>query len=108
MEYKLNDDDYLNLWKYFQDKATSIIGAMFNTITRILGFAAVILGFMFTNLAKYEAENAKLTLEELLFTNKRKDRKTIKIWNQLLIIVGLFAGAFLLILMYAICQIIKT
>ena len=155
MKYKLKDDDYLELWKYFQDKATSVKGAMFNTITWILGFAAVILGFIFTNLAKDEATNPKLTLEELMLfaslaggvlcmyaffalgesakhinnnwvfaencknkikglnellsTNISKDRENnIKIWNQLRIIVGLFSGAFLIILLYAICQILKA
>ncbi len=153
MEYKLKYEDYLELWKYFQDKATSVKGAMFNIITWILGFAAAILGFIFVNLAKDKAKNPTMTLEELILyaslsggalciyafmalgesakhiynnwtfadnckneieglseilsTDTKDTKKTIKIWNQLRIIVGLFSASFLLILLYAICKILK-
>lgn len=66
MEYKLKDEDYLELWKYFQDKATSVKGTMFNTITWIVGFAAALLGFLFTKLTDFESANAEITLPKLM------------------------------------------
>lgn len=66
MEYKLKGDDYLDLWKYFQDKATSVKGAMFNTITWIIGFAAALLAFIFANLTDYDSSKAAISLSMLV------------------------------------------
>lgn len=66
MNYQLKDEDLLDLWKYFQDRATSVKGAMFNTLTWVIGFAAILLGFIFTNLAKNEETKAPVTLETLM------------------------------------------
>ncbi|GJQ57270.1 MAG: hypothetical protein D8M57_19410 [Candidatus Scalindua sp. AMX11] len=62
MEYKLKNEDYLNLWKYFQDKAISVKGAMFNTITWIIGFAAALIGFIFAKISDYDPLKAKISL----------------------------------------------
>lgn len=62
MKYKLKDEDYLNLWMYFQDKAVSVKGAMFNTITWIIGFAAALLGFIFSNLMNFDSSKAEISL----------------------------------------------
>lgn len=48
--YQLNDDDYLGLWKYFQDRADNVKGAMFQTVTWSLGFAGAILSFIIAQL----------------------------------------------------------
>jgi hypothetical protein len=66
MEYKLQNEDYLNLWKYFEDKATSIKGAMFNTITWIIGFAAALLGFIFSKITDFEPSKAEIPLSLLM------------------------------------------
>jgi hypothetical protein len=68
MEYKLTDKDYVDLWKYFQDKATSIKGAMFNTITWIIGFAAALLGFVFAKLADFDSSKAAIPLPMLMIS----------------------------------------
>ena len=60
------ENTYLSLWKYFQDRATSVKGAMFTTVTWILGFAAALSAFMFSNLAKYSSD-ALITIEKLAF-----------------------------------------
>jgi len=59
-----NEKDYLSLWKYFQDRATSVKGAMFTTVTWVLGFAAALSAFMFSNLADYSS-NALLSIEKI-------------------------------------------
>ena len=56
MSDNTEENNYLSLWKYFQDKATSVKGAMFTTITWVLGFAAALLAFMFSNLAEYSSD----------------------------------------------------
>jgi hypothetical protein len=43
MQCKLDNKDFLDLWKYFHDKAISVKGAMFSTITWIVGFAGALL-----------------------------------------------------------------
>jgi hypothetical protein len=62
MQDKLDKDDYLDLWKYFDDKATSIKGAMFSTITWIIGFAGALLGFMSVKLADFDPSKAAISL----------------------------------------------
>ena len=64
MKYEMEDKDLLVLWQYFQDRSTSVKGAMFNTITWVLGFAAVILGTIFISLTKFDA--SYITLDKLL------------------------------------------
>jgi hypothetical protein len=48
MSYKIEDDDYLDLWKYFQERADNVKEAMFNSVTWSVGFVAAILGFIMT------------------------------------------------------------
>ncbi len=50
MTYHLEGDDYLDLWKYFEDRADDIKEAMFNSVTWALGFSAAVFGFIFTQL----------------------------------------------------------
>ena len=66
MEYKLQNDDYVDLWKYFDEKATSVKGAMFNTTTWVIGFASALLCFIFVNLAKFESTKAVVSLSTLI------------------------------------------
>jgi hypothetical protein len=68
MKHKLEKDDYLDLWKYFDDKATSVKGAMFSTITWIIGFAGALLGFIFVKLADFDLSKASIPLS-WLFTS---------------------------------------
>ena len=49
MAYRVQDSDYLHLLEYFEERADSIKEAMFNSVTWAVGFAAAILGFIFTN-----------------------------------------------------------
>lgn len=62
----LEYEDYLSLWIYFQDRATSVKGAMFNTITWIIGFAAALLGFIFANLTNFDSSKAAISLSMLM------------------------------------------
>jgi hypothetical protein len=151
MPYRLEDEDYLKLWMYFQDRADAVKEAMFKTLTWIVGFAAALLGFIFVALTNYDASKAKVPLSWLVFTAagagivvcvysgfvlsesgkhirgnwRRADRclrhvpdlvaivgseprtaekdsddggKLLEIWQQLGIIVALFAAAFVAIL----------
>ena len=66
MKYQLDEDDYLTLWKYFNDKATNVKGAMFNTLTWIIGFATALLGFVSLNLTNYNSDNAVISLPLLM------------------------------------------
>ena len=66
MSRKINDDDYLELWKYFQDKAISVKGAMFNTVTWIIGFAAALLGFIFAKISDFDPFNSEIPLPLLM------------------------------------------
>jgi uncharacterized membrane protein YeaQ/YmgE (transglycosylase-associated protein family) len=68
MTYQFEDKDLLELWMYFQDRATSVKGAMFNTITWILGFAAALLGFIFAKLGASYPPTASVTLPFLVFS----------------------------------------
>ena len=66
MECKLKEENYLELWKYFEDKATSVKGAMFNTITWVIGFAAALLGFIFAKITDFDSSNSKIPLPLLM------------------------------------------
>jgi hypothetical protein len=66
MEYKLTEKDYLDLWKYFQEKATSVKGAMFQTITWIIGFAAALLAFGFAKVTDFDPSKAVIPLPWLM------------------------------------------
>jgi hypothetical protein len=61
-KYKLVNKDYYELWMYFQSKATSVKGAMFSTITWILGFAAGLLGFIFVHVMDHDPCKAVLSI----------------------------------------------
>lgn len=54
MAYRVQDSDYLHLLEYFEERADSIKEAMFNSVTWAVGFAAAILGFIFTNLVAFD------------------------------------------------------
>jgi hypothetical protein len=66
LEEKFTDQEYLKLWMYFQDKATSVKGAMFNTITWLIGFAAALLAFTFAKLTDFNLDNAAVSLPFLM------------------------------------------
>ena len=57
MAYRVQDSDYLHLLEYFEERADSIKEAMFNSVTWAVGFAAAILGFIFTNLVAFVFHN---------------------------------------------------
>jgi hypothetical protein len=46
MCYKLGDDDYLDLWEYFQSRADDVKEAMFTSVTWSIGFSTAILGYI--------------------------------------------------------------
>lgn len=58
MPYKLEDDDHLKLWMYFQNRADNVKEAMFKTVTWIVGYAAALLGFIFLILTNYDTTKA--------------------------------------------------
>ncbi len=60
MAYQLGDDDYLDLWKYFEERADRVKEAMFSTVTWAIGFAAAILGFIVAKLIDFESAWFKL------------------------------------------------
>src|SRR5687767_10045011 len=62
MSYTLRDEDYLELWKYFQDRADKVKEAMFKTLTWIVGYAAALLGFIFLALTNYDRAKASVPL----------------------------------------------
>ena len=64
MNDNIDKKNYLSLWKYFQDRATSVKGAMFTTVTWVLGFAAALSAFMFSNLAEFSSD-AVLSIEKI-------------------------------------------
>jgi hypothetical protein len=140
MSYTLQDEDYLELWKYFEDRADNIKEAMFKTLTWIVGYAAALLGFIFLALTNFDRLQASVPLPSAItlaaaaglviclyswfmlsesakhiqrnwqrsaFCLKKVDgltaivsagemesQRTIKIWDQLRIIVVLFALGF--------------
>ena len=62
MKYELKDDDYLDLWKYFRSEAAAIKGAMFRTITWIIGFAAALLAFISAIITDFDASKSAVSL----------------------------------------------
>lgn len=142
MSYKLRDEDYFEIWKYFEDRADNVKEAMFKTLTWTVGFAAALLGFIFVKLTDYDKNNAVLPLrwvvflaalaglviclyssftlseagkhirnnwkrarrceghvqglKRILLAGRRREPKSIEIWDRLRIIVILFVIAFVL------------
>jgi hypothetical protein len=68
MKYRIKDKDYLELWKYFQDKASSVKGAMFNTITWLIGFQAGLLGFILSKQSNFNPCYSSISLSLLTFS----------------------------------------
>ena len=68
MKYELKEDDYLKLWTHFQNNAVSVKGALFKTITWVIGFAAALLAFVFANLVDFDAANASLSFSMLMLS----------------------------------------
>jgi hypothetical protein len=66
MKYKVDNEDYLKLWIYFEDRATSVKAAMFTTITWVVGFMAALLGFIFASLANDAPSKAPIELPTLM------------------------------------------
>jgi hypothetical protein len=62
----MQNTEYIDLWKYYQDKAISVKGAMFNTITWIIGFAAALLGFIFAKISNFDCTKAIISLPCLI------------------------------------------
>jgi hypothetical protein len=135
---------------YFEDRAASIKGAMFKTLTWTIGFAAALLGFIFAKLSDFDTSNKNVTLPlplplpvlvtiaaiagliicaysllainesakhiqanwdrakhceshvkdcgHILRPREGQKRTTMKIWNQLRIIVVLFGLAFTVVI----------
>jgi hypothetical protein len=50
--YHLDGHDYVDLWRYYEDRADHLKQSMFTTITWILGFASLLLGFLAERLGK--------------------------------------------------------
>lgn len=154
MNYELKDEDYLELWKYFQERADKVKEAMFKTVTWTIGFAAAILGFTVARLTDFDAKKAAIDLSSMVVVTslaglviclyswfaisesakhirgnwerairceKRVDDlpgiirgdaeaqgkrggKTMDIWDQLRIIVALFAVAFVGALLWVVAK----
>jgi hypothetical protein len=66
MAYQVRDNDYLHLLEYFEERADSIKEAMFNSVTWAVGFAAAILGFIFTNLMAFDPQPSFKSLTGVL------------------------------------------
>lgn len=66
MKGKLTEQNYLDLWKYFDQKASEIKGAMFTTTTWIIGFAAALLGFLFAKLMDHNPVVALIPISLLM------------------------------------------
>lgn len=66
---KVGKEDYLELWKYFEDRAIGVKGAMFSTLTWNVGFAAALIAFIFTMLTKGEAQDPMLPIEWVTFAS---------------------------------------
>lgn len=49
----LAQHDYLDLWKYFQERADAIKADMFERVTWVLGFASAIVAFAISDLGAY-------------------------------------------------------
>jgi len=65
----LDDGDYLKLWMYFQDRADDIKEAMFKTVTWTVGYAAVILAFIFTTLVNFNPDKSTVRLSWLVMSS---------------------------------------
>ena len=66
MNYVIHEKDYLELWKYYQDKAISVKGAMFKTITWLIGFAAALLAFIMDKLIHFPSSNTEVSIQVLI------------------------------------------
>lgn len=69
MAYKLKDEDYLNLYQYFQRKADDVKEAMFKTITWIVGFETALVGFIALKLTDFDASKASVPLSALVLVS---------------------------------------
>lgn len=51
-KYHLDGHDYIDLWRYYEDRADHLKQNMFATITWMLGFASLLLGFLAERLGR--------------------------------------------------------
>jgi len=51
------DIDHVELWKYFESRGSNVKDTMFKVITWVVGFAAVILGFMLKETITLETDS---------------------------------------------------
>lgn len=54
LRYTLADEDYLELWQYFQGRADTLKDSMFQTVTWVIGFAVALLGFCYGKFIEFE------------------------------------------------------
>jgi hypothetical protein len=66
MSKALTSDDYLELRKYFTGRAEDTKTAMFQTVTRIVGFAAGAFALMISTLTSDEARGIVVRLERVM------------------------------------------
>jgi hypothetical protein len=147
VSYKLQDADYLDLWKYFEDRADSVKEAMFNSVTWAVGFAAAVMSLAATTLIDFggsalhlkhpilvlaaaivglilcayalilisesaghirrnwaRAQRCKDNVEGLNSLFEAQGPRTLQVWRQIVIVVGLFITGFTGIGVAAICS----
>ncbi len=63
--HKLTGLDYLDLYKFFQNRADTLKASMFGTATWIIGFAVGLLVFVFATLTEYKDSTLVVLHQEL-------------------------------------------
>jgi len=62
-----NELQHVELWKYFESRGASVKDTMFNVVTWIVGFAAVILGFIIKETISLETDSLVVSKPFTLF-----------------------------------------
>src|SRR5215204_460878 len=61
--YTLNDHDFVELWKFHEDRADDIKEAMFKIVTLTSGYSASILGFVLLSFVTFDPKNPIISRE---------------------------------------------
>ena len=97
MNEQENKDDYLELYKHFEETASSVKGAMFKNLTWIFGIASGLLAFIYSYAMKEPISNPQIPFVQVsilvllsgvfiaymrwfLFMNQHIISKTIGTW----------------------------
>jgi len=66
-KHELTGPEYLDLYKFFQNRADAVKASMFSTATWLIGFAIGLLGFIFATLVEYEDSTIDVLHWEIAF-----------------------------------------